>query len=117
MENMILTPVAVPELVNLIACEVEARLHRVEHNEPPQDRVDFDEARIILGTKEKPVSKSQLYKLSMQNKVPVKRFGKRLVFSRKELNDWMESRTVSTSNAGDVMSDRLAKSARKKLKK
>ncbi|MCK9282316.1 MAG: helix-turn-helix domain-containing protein [Melioribacteraceae bacterium] len=112
MQNMILTPVSVEELVNLIACEVETRIHRVEPKEPPQDRISLDEACLITGS-----SKSQVYKLSMLNEIPHQKFGKRLVFSRKSLNEWMEKRTISAPEAGDVMTDRLAKSAKKHLNK
>jgi excisionase family DNA binding protein len=112
MENMILTPVSVPELVNLIACEVEARIKRPEYVEPLQDRISLHEACLITGS-----SKSQIYKLTMLNEIPHQKFGKRLVFSRKSLTDWMEKRTISTPTAGDVMDKRLAKSAKKHLQK
>ena len=35
MQNIILTPIAVPELVDLIACEIEARW--INKNNTPQD--------------------------------------------------------------------------------
>jgi len=112
MENMILTPVSVPELVNLIASEVEARIHRVEYIEPLQDRISLHETCLLIGS-----SKSQVYKLTMLNDIPHQKYGKRLVFSRKALLAWMEKRTISAPSAGDVMSDRLAKSAKKHLNK
>jgi predicted DNA-binding transcriptional regulator AlpA len=112
MENMILTPVSVPELVNLIASEVEARINRPEHVEPLQDRISLHEACLLTGS-----SKSQIYKLTMLSQIPHQKYGKRLVFSRKELSDWIEERTISAPSAGDVMTDRLAKSAKKHLKK
>ncbi len=112
MQNMILTPVSVEELVNLIACEVETRIHRAEPKEPPQDRISLSEACELTNQ-----SKGQVYKLTMLNEIPFRKYGKRLVFSRKELLDWIEKRTISAPEAGNVMTDRLAKSAKKHLKK
>lgn len=112
MENMILTPVSVPELVNLIACEVEARINRVEYKEPLQDRISLHEACELTNQ-----SKSQVYKLTMLNEIPFQKYGKRLVFSRKSLLAWMEKRTISAPSAGDIMENRLAKSAKKHLQK
>jgi excisionase family DNA binding protein len=110
MQNLILTPVAVDELVNLIASEVEARIHRPD-KEPLQDRISLNEACELTHS-----SKSQIYKLTMLNVIPFQKYGKRLVFSRKALLSWMEERTVSLPNAEEVMTDRLAKSAKKHLK-
>lgn len=62
-------------------------------------------------------SKSQVYKLTMLNEIPFQKYGKRLVFSRKSLLAWMEKRTISAPSAGDVMTDRLSKSAKKHLQK
>jgi excisionase family DNA binding protein len=62
-------------------------------------------------------SESQIYKLTMLKEIPFQKYGKRLVFSRKALLKWMEERTITAPSAGDVMTDRLAKSAKKHLKK
>jgi excisionase family DNA binding protein len=110
MQNFILTPVSVPELVDLIATEVEARINRVEYKEPLQDRISLNEATQITG-----LSKSLLYKLSMDNAIPREKYGRRLVFSRKALNEWVQARTVATPSPDEIMTDRLAKSAKKKL--
>lgn len=84
--------------------------------EPLPDRIGLNEACIELGTKEKPASKAQVYKLTMLDEIPYRKFGKRLVFSRKELREWMERRTISTPSASDIMDERLSKSAKKHLK-
>ena len=80
--------------------------------EPLPDRITLLEACEITNQ-----SKSQIYKLTMLNEIPHQKFGKRLIFSRKILINWRESRTISAPAAGDVMSDRLAKSAKKHLQK
>ena len=79
---------------------------------PLPDRIELLEACEI--TKQ---SKSQIYKLTMLNDIPFQKYGKRLVFSRKSLLAWMEKRTNSAPEAVDVMTDRLAKSAKKHLNK
>lgn len=80
--------------------------------EPLPDRMDVFEACTLTG-----FSKSQIYKLTMKGEIPYSKFGKRLVFSRKALLHWMENSTVPSTNAGDVMAERLAKSAKKHLEK
>lgn len=80
--------------------------------EPLPDRITINEACKITDS-----SKAQIYKLSMLGEIPASKYGKRLVFSRKVLLEWMAARTISVSPAGDVMSDRLAISAKKHLNK
>ncbi len=52
------------------------------------DRIEIDEVMEITGLK-----KPQLYKLTHLMEIPFKKFGKRLVFSRREIIQWMENRT------------------------
>lgn len=75
-------------------------------NQP--DRIDLSEACNITGLK-----KSTIYRLSMDNNIPFQKYGKRLVFSRKSLLEWIESRTIGTQEASDT----LRQSAIKKLRK
>jgi excisionase family DNA binding protein len=102
---------------------IEARLSNIENLlldikhpirvlEPLPDRIELDEACKLTNQ-----SKGQMYKLTMLNKIPHQKFGKRLVFSRKALTEWLEEKTVSPSSPSDIMDDRLAKSAKKQLKK
>lgn len=79
---------------------------------PLPDRITLSEACELTG-----FSKSQIYKLSMLDEIPRSRYGKMLVFSRKALLKWIEERTITAPEAGDVMTDRLSKSAKKHLKK
>ncbi|MBK7628099.1 MAG: helix-turn-helix domain-containing protein [Bacteroidales bacterium] len=86
--------------------------HPAKSPEAVPDRITLIEACELTNQ-----SKSQVYKLTMLNEIPFQKYGKRLVFSRKSLLAWMEKRTISAPEAGDVMTDRLAKSAKKHLKK
>jgi len=112
MYNVVLTPVTVPELVNLIASEVEARLKKIEHCELPQDRIDLQKASEIIGLKQ-----SAIYKLTMTGAIPFKKYGNRLVFSRQELEAWMEERTIRKQSPEEIASQQLAKVARKRMHK
>jgi excisionase family DNA binding protein len=78
--------------------------------EPP-DRISLEEAEVLTGLK-----KSVIYKLTSTNGIPHARFGKRLIFSRKELLAWIESRTVKPIAPTNVMSAHLAKVANKKIR-
>jgi predicted DNA-binding transcriptional regulator AlpA len=73
------------------------------------DRVTLDEACEITS-----LSKSQIYKMSMLDQIPKAHYGKRLIFSRKQLLNWMEGRTIPACSADAVMSEYLAKSAKKR---
>jgi len=78
--------------------EIEERLDRIEkmlepltRQQPtiePSDKIDLHEAIKITG-----LSKSSIYKLSFLNNIPVKKFGRRLIFSRQELLAWIEKNT------------------------
>lgn len=76
---------------------------------PKPDRCTFDEALEITR-----LSKSKLYKLTSSGEIPHKRYGNRLIFSRKELTEWVEEQTVEKSS--DDATAVLAASARRKMK-
>jgi excisionase family DNA binding protein len=84
---------------------------------PLQDSISLNEACAIIGTVEKPASKGTIYKLTMNGEIPFSKFGKRLVFSRKELIQWMESRTISGIKDRDLIANRVSASAKKHLNK
>lgn len=94
-----------------------AEIKSIPSPAPLPDRIGLNEACIVLGSKEKPASNAQIYKLTMLNKIPFQKFGKRLVFSRKALQEWMESRTISTSKDSEIITGRVSEAAKKHLKK
>lgn len=79
---------------------------------PLPDRMNFKEACEFTG-----LSDSKMYKLSMLNEIPVSRFCGRLSYSRKEVTAWKEDRTIAKNPSRDLVSESLAKSAKKQLKK
>jgi excisionase family DNA binding protein len=76
------------------------------------DQIDLAEA-----CKEVDLSESQVYKLTMLKEIPFSKYGKRLVFSRKALREWKHERTKPSATASEIMTDRLARGAKKQSKK
>ena len=109
MQNVILTPVAVPELVDLIASEVLIRITKTEAPEPVQDRITIDEAVAVTGLK-----RSAIYKMTMTGDIPCQKFGKRLIFSRHELAQWMQDRTIRKQSHIEAATAHLQREANKK---
>lgn len=96
------------EIKNCLIDTIE-ELKKLPTPEPLPDRIELAEACELTG-----YQKSAIYKLTMLGEIPFQKYGKRLVFSRKALNEWMKQRTVSPA---DIMSDRLARSAKRQLQK
>lgn len=111
MQNMILTPVSVPELVDLIASEVEARLQKQEINDLPKDRIGLKEAIVMTS-----LSPSAIYKLTMEGKIPYEKCGKKLVFSREELEKWIDQRTKRIQPFEERVSKHLQRTAKRLLR-
>lgn len=80
--------------------------------EPLQDRITLLEACEITNQ-----SKSQVYKLTMLNEIPFQKYGKKLVFSRKKLFEWMDSRTLTPVKYNEVITGRVSEAAKKHLKR
>ncbi len=75
-----------------------------------QDRILFNDACQITG-----LSESAMRKLCMKGEIPVERYGgRRLVFSRRALKEWMKNRTVPVSTPGDMMAEKMARDARRR---
>lgn len=79
-----------------------------EIKKPLSDRCGLEDALEITG-----LSKSKLYKLTSAKQIPHKTFGSRLIFSREELQTWVETQTIDSSQS-DAIELKLAKSARNK---
>lgn len=80
------------------------------------DTCNFVQALQFLNEKGYTLSKSSLYKLTSAKEIPHKRFKSRLVFSRKDLMQWLESQTVNTNMSSEATLQ-LARSANRKGKK
>jgi hypothetical protein len=78
------------------------------------DKMSMDEALKYLNASGLPMKRSQLYQLTHRADIPVSRIGKRLIFSRRELAEWLETRMIKKQPTIEMMSKRLAKEAAKK---
>jgi len=107
MELIVTTP---EQLAFIIRAEF-SKLYAAKPQEQQQpDRCALEDALEITG-----LSKSKIYKLTSSKDIPHKRFGSRLIFSRKELEEWVESQTVDSDDTGSATAT-LARSARAKKK-
>jgi excisionase family DNA binding protein len=98
------------ELQLTIETIVSDVIRKIESGKTPilPDRVtDLNEVSQITGLR-----KSTIYKETAAGTMPVARFGKKLVFSRKQLLDWMESRTVKPVDMDSVLQKQALKRQR-----
>ena len=72
--------------------------------------LSFDEASKFLN-----LSKSYLYKLTAKKEVPFRKYGNKLLFSRKELLTWAEN-LAKRVNDKDEAALAIAKSANRKIR-
>lgn len=107
----IITSLKVSELEQIITDSIQKCLNGTTHSSQPEldDRIGIADACIITG-----YTKSTLYKKVFNKEVPYKKYGKRLVFSRKELAEWIEANTILKPSASDAMDKRLAEAGKKK---
>src|SRR5664280_2955375 len=101
--------------------EINERLDRIDQKldnlktapiQPEQpDLCDLTEASIILDR-----SDAFIYGETSKGTMPFKKFGSRLVFSRRELLAWREARTGDPKFPATLINDRIVASAEKKLR-
>jgi excisionase family DNA binding protein len=108
-----ITSLNVTELEELITASVQRCLNSTLH--PPQpaqnDLIGIEEACNITGW-----LKATIYKKSFDGTIPCSRMGKRLVFSRKELTQWIQSQTIRKQSLEQTATLHLQKEAKKRLR-
>lgn len=106
----IITSFSKTELEQLIVDSVQKCLNN--RTNPPQpvlsDEMDIDEICQFTGYK-----KATVYHKSFTGDMPASRRGKRLIFSRKEILRWMQSKTIRKQSPAEL---ELQESAKKKLR-
>lgn len=117
MENIIITTPA--ELRSIVADEVSAILPKLADFRRKNEFVETDgmtveDAARFLTEQGIPTTRATLYNFVYKNTIPHKKFGRRTVFSKKELLMWIESRTVHSEDRRTVAALRIAKSANRK---
>jgi len=91
MEKFVLISIELSDLDQLIQNSVNKALASTPQVPIPEpsDRLTADQACELLNR-----TRSWLFKKTMLKEIPFGKFGSRLVFSRKELETWMESQTI-----------------------
>jgi len=118
MENNVI--VATPaQLREIIADEVAAILPKLvdfrRKNEPVEtDGMTVEDAARFLTEQGIPTTRATLYNQVYKNTIPYKKFGRRTVFSKKELLTWIEARTVHSDDRRTAAALRIAESANRK---
>lgn len=107
------------QLREIVADEVAAILPKLadfrRKNEPVEtDGMTVDDAARFLTAQGIPTTRASLYNLVYKNTIPHKKFGRRTVFSKKELLAWIESRTVRPEDKRTAAALRIAESANRK---
>jgi len=105
------TPEEIAAGIQKLLDQYTAKLAPAVLPEPKDDRVGIDEIKQLTG-----LSDSQLYKLTANNAIPHRKFGKRLVFSIKDVTAWMELQTTGKETSKEKAARQLAKLAMKRAK-
>ncbi len=83
-------------------------------NEPVEtDGLTVEDAARFLTEQGVPATRASLYNLVYKDAIPHRKFGRRTIFSKKELLVWVESRMTRPEMKGDAAL-RLAESANRK---
>ena len=107
------------QLQTIISDAVNAILPKLadfrRKNEPVEtDGINVEDAARFLTEQGIPTTRAALYNLVYKEAIPYKKFGRRTVFSRRDLLQWIESRTVTREDRRAAAAQRLAESANRK---
>ena len=80
---------------------------------PEKKRLNLDEAVAYLNESGVPISKSSVYKHTMDKTIPFSRFGgRRIVFNVEDLGRWVEDRLAKREN---TVTESVRQSARRRM--
>ncbi|MBN1187332.1 MAG: helix-turn-helix domain-containing protein [Bacteroidales bacterium] len=85
----------------------EIKQTTTEEDKP--DKCSISEASEITGLK-----KSAIYQMTFKGTIPFKKFGRKLVFSREELQNWLDSKTIRKISINEIVTKQLQDEADKK---
>jgi hypothetical protein len=80
------------------------------------EKLSKDQALAFLAENGFPTTSGNLYKMTANNEVPCARIGKRLIFSKTDLLNWIESRSVSKTDGIEKTAIQVAQSANNHLR-
>ena len=109
-ESTPLALITVGQLLEIIEQKTVSKVQEPKP-EPKPDRVGINAIKALTG-----LSYSQLYKLTANNAIPHRKFGKRLIFSVKAITEWMEQQTTGKETSKQKAARQLAKLAMKRAK-
>lgn len=107
------------ELQSIVSDAVNAILPKLadfrRRNEPVEtDGMTVEAAAQFLTERGIPTTRATLYNLVYKDTIPHKKFGRRTLFSKKELLGWIEQRTTRPADKRAEAALRLAESAHRK---
>lgn len=111
-----LTVGQVDELFCQYVERIKAALISTVPENKPKEALNIDEALALLAELGYPTTKANIYQRVSKRTIPYQKVGnKRLVFSRSELTEWVQSMITKPESRADYLL-RIAKSANQKLK-
>jgi hypothetical protein len=111
MNNII---VAEEDKLRAIVHEEVSKLYQIKQEPKTEiDTMTLTDALTLLAEYGYILSKAKLYKLTVSGNIPCRKFGQKLVFSRKDILSWAEGQTKPKRDFSEV-SLAFARSARRK---
>ncbi len=118
MDNTVIvtTPAQLQTIINDAVAAILPKLADFRRkNEPVEtDGMNVEDAARFITEQGIPATRATLYNLVYKEAIPYKKFGRRVVFSKKELLAWIESRTEHREDRRAAAALRLAESANRK---
>ncbi|UUF15200.1 MULTISPECIES: helix-turn-helix domain-containing protein [Flavobacterium] len=118
MKNQELSFETLPSAVGLILKEMEEikkiLINDSSTNDPEIKRLSTNEAIKFIREQGFPISKSKLYKLTSEGKIPHEKFGMRVLFKKDNLVSWFANEIKSSMKLDSEYAMIIANSARKK---
>ena len=118
MDNNVIvtTPTQLQNMINEAVGAIIPKLaeFRRKNEAVEVDAINIEDAARFIAEQGVPTTRATLYNLVYRNSIPYRKIGRRLLFSRKELLQWLDSRTTCPGNSKADAALKLAESARKK---
>ena len=115
MDNTVIvtTPAQLQTIINDAVAAILPKLADFRRkNEPVEtDGMNVEDAARFMTEQGIPTTRATLYGLICKEAIPYKKFGRRVVFSKKELLAWIESRTEHREDCRSAAALRIAESA------
>ncbi len=81
------------------------------------DSINIDKAILFLSDQGLSLKKQSIYDLTSKNLIPYKKNGRRIIFSRKDLLSWVNSRMVDPNDSIRNASNHIRESVNKRRNK